>query len=290
MLGTEGDPGVYNNVSISPDERRVAVVLQSGTPPNSELWLLDRARAGAPLRFTFDPASDVLPVWSPDGSQIAFGSNRNRTMNIFLKAASRSGQEEPATSSTTTPNYVTDWSHDGRFLAYTNQAAETGLDLWVLPLSGDKAPELFLRTPNNEDNAVFSLNGRWIAYDSDESGRPEVYVRPFHAAGPEYPVSRSGGTQPVWNDDGRELFFLAPDGTLMSASISTAKGFEAAVPKPMFRTEAALTGVASADSRRQYAVAKDGKRFLFKVAEQRRSSVLINVFVNWTAALKEGTR
>jgi len=160
----------------------------------------------------------------------------------------------------------------------------------VLPLSGDRTPELFLRTPYNEDNAVFSPKGDWIAYDSDESGRPEVYVRPFHATDPQSSVSGNGGTQPVWSDDGRELFFIALDGMLMSASISTAKGFEATVPKSLFRTEAAFTGIATGDSRRQYAVAKDGKRFLLKVAEQRRSSAQITVVVNWLELSKAGTR
>ncbi|MEI6667542.1 MAG: protein kinase [Acidobacteriota bacterium] len=282
-LGTAGDIGAYYNIALSPDERRVAVGLLTGSPGNLDVWLIDLARAAAPSRFTFDPAADFGPVWSPDGSQIAFVSNRGGPANIFIRPANQSSPEKLALKSDT-PNYVTDWSRDGRLLAYSDQATATGFDLWLLPLSGDTKPVLFLRTPYDEDNAAFSPDGRWIAYDSNESRRPEVYVRPFPAAGGSYMVSRDGGTLPMWRDDGKELFFLALDGTLTSASVSTAKDFEAGVPKALFPTGAVYSGTGTGNNHRQYAVAKDGNRFLVKVLEQRRSSSFITVVVNWLAA------
>jgi serine/threonine protein kinase len=280
-LGTAGDPGEYFNISLSPDERRVAVSLQTGSPANRDVWLIDLARAGAPSKFTFDPAGDALPIWSPDGTEVAFTSNRGGPYSMYVKAAGGSGPEELVSKSATT-NYVSDWSRDRGFLAYGDQAAATGLDLWVLPLSGDKKPLLFLQTTFNEDNPMFSPDGHWIAYDSNESGRTEIYVRPFPAGGGQYMVSRSGGTQPMWRNDGQELFFLALDGTMMSASIATAKNFEAGVPQTLFPTGVAFTG-----NRRQYAVAKDGKRFLVIVPEQRTSPAPITVVVNWLAALQK---
>jgi len=280
-LGYVGDPGEYYNVSLSRNDRRVAVSNLSGSPANRDIWLIDVAPAGARPRFTFDPAVDILPIWSRDDSQIAFGSNRGGPVNIYVRAANLSGQEEPASKSATS-NYLTDWSLDGRFLAYTDLAdGTTGLDLWVLPLSGDKTPEIFLQTPANEDNAVFSPDGHWIAYDSDESGSREVYVKAFPRDSSGYRmVSRSGGWQPMWQGD-NQLFFLSLNGTLMSASISTAKDFEAGVPKTLFLTGAASPTAASA-FRRQYAVAKDGKRFLVIVPEPHPTA--ITVFVNWLAA------
>jgi Tol biopolymer transport system component len=125
-------------------------------------------------------------------------------------------------SKSATPNYVTDWSREGSMLAYTDLAIATKSDLWVLPLSGDRTPELFLGTPFNEDNAVFSLNGRWIAYDSDQSGRPEVYIRPFHAAGGLYKVSRSGGMRRSYavTKDGKPFLAIIPEQRVNSALIT----------------------------------------------------------------------
>jgi len=281
LLGTAGDPGEYYNLSLSLDERRVAVSLHSGSPPNRDVWLLDLTRAGAPSRFTFDSAQDGLPIWSSDGTQVAFVSTRNGPWNIYLKASATGGQEELVIKSPTT-HYLSDWSRDKRFIAYANQAPTTNGDLWVLPMTGEKNPVLFLQTPFIEENPVFSPDGRWIAYDSNESGPTQVYVRPFPVAAGQYMVSRNGGSQPQWRDDSRELFFLAPDGAMMAASVATTKDFEADVPQKLFPTGIAFTG-----NRRQYAVTKDGKRFLANVPEQRTSPSPITVVVNWLAALQK---
>jgi Tol biopolymer transport system component len=290
-IGVVGEPGDNANMSLSPDERRAAVSLQKGKPANRDIYMIDLTRdGGVSSRFSFDPASENVPIWSPDGTQIAFSSNRDGgTHHIYVKAVSGTGQEELWLKSATT-KYVTDWSRVGQFLAFTSQApaTATGMDLWVLPLSGEKKPSLFLQTPFNEDNAVFSPDVHWIAYDSNENGTAtQIYVRPFPAAPGQapYQISSNGGVQPMWRDDGTELFFLAPDGALMAASISTEKGFEFGSPKALFPTGVVFTG-----NRRLYAVAKGGKRFLLVVPEQRFSSSPINVVVNWLERLREGTR
>ena len=281
ILGVAGDPGEYFNVSLSPDERRVAVSLQTGSPANRDVWLIDLARAGTPSRFTFDASGDGLPIWSPHADQIAFASSRSGTWNVYLKVAGGGGQEALAFQASVT-SFPMDWSMDGRFVAVSQQSAATGMDLSVMPLSGDKKLQPFLQTPFNEDDPAFSPDGRWVAYASNETGRTEVYVRPFPAAAGQYMVSRNGGSQPRWRHDGRELFFLAPDGTMMAAGIPVAKDFEARVAEPLFPTGVAFTG-----NRRQYDVAKDGKRFLVIVPERRTSPSPITVLVNWLAALQK---
>ena len=128
-----------------------------------------------------------------------------------------------------------DWSPDGQFLLYTDEGGPSR-DLWTLPLSGDRKPKPFLATPFLEDHGKFSPDGRWIAYTSNASGRNEVYVRPFPAGEGLFKISRDGGREPRWRDDGRELFFLTLDGRLMAASIDTARGFQPSVPQPLFHT------------------------------------------------------
>jgi Tol biopolymer transport system component len=279
-LDTVGEPGDYWNVALAPDERRAAVALQTGTPENRDIWLIDLARSVS-SRLTVDPANEVLPTWSPDGAHIVFSSNRAAT-GIYRKASSGSGQEELLMKADEGTAQVIDWSRDGRFLIYFGTYPKNGFDLWILPLAGDKKPFPFLQTGFNEDNGAFAPDVKWIAYTSNESGRDEVYVQPFPATGGRYQISKSGGTQPLWRGDGRELFFLTPDGTMMAASINATHGFEAGIAQPLF-----ASGVASTVNRRQYAVTRDGKRFLVIVAQQRSSPTPLTVVVNWPAAVRQ---
>ena len=257
-LGVVLQPDVYNNLSLSPDDRRLAVGIDTGSPANRDAWVVDLAR-GVPTRLTFDPASDGIGSWSPDGTRLAFASNRRSAYDIYLQSSTQPGSDElllESQASKFTPN----WSPDGRYLAYINNAGPpTGFDLWILPLTGDKKPFVFLATPAAEDNPEFSPDGHWIAYSSNASGREEVYVRPFPGPGGQYQVSRSGGTQPQWRGDGRELFFLSLDGTLRAASVAAGpNGLEAETPQALFPTGVAL---AANTNRHQYSVAKDGSAF-----------------------------
>jgi Tol biopolymer transport system component len=276
-VGTLGEPGQYTNVTLSPDGKRLAVSLTAGSPANRDVWIVDVA-GGSPSRVTMDPAVDATPIWSADGTRIAFSSQRAGPYQIYVTAstAGATTQDELLLPKADAASIATDWSPDGRFIAYTRSGSATGLDLWVLPLSGTGQPFPFLQTPAVEDNAAFSPDGRWIAYQSNATGRDEVYVRPFPPASGQFLVSRGGGTQPRWRGDGRELFFLAPDGSVMAAAINATPEFAADAPQTML--PAAMTLVI----RHAYTITKDGQRVLVPVLDQQNPP-LLTVVVNWAA-------
>src|SRR6266566_6104660 len=146
------------------------------------------------------------PVWAPDGNRVAFNSNRKGGDNLYSKLSNVAGADELLLESdqTKSPN---DWSSDGRFLLFSSRDPQTAVDLWVLPLSGDKKPFPFLKTPFDEVHGQFSPDGKWIAYESNESGRSEIYVQPFPVAGGRVQISNEGGVEPVWSRDGRKIFY-----------------------------------------------------------------------------------
>jgi Tol biopolymer transport system component len=219
------------------------------------------------------------PVWSPDGTRIVFQSARQGDPGLHEKLVSGTANDtlllKRGTESLQSP---TDWSHDGRFLAFTAFSARNRGDVWVLPLFGDRTPIPVVQTAFSEDSGAFSPDGRWIAYQSAESGQDQIYVQPFPATGGKYQVSKGGGVRPLWRADGRELFFQALDSTMMAAAIDTTRQFEAGMPKPLFQTGAAI-------SRRNVAVTRDGQRFLVNTGIQRSSTVPLTVVVNWQAGL-----
>jgi Tol biopolymer transport system component len=276
-IASVGEPGQYTNVNLGPDGKRLAVSLTAGSPPNRDVWIVDLDRGGQ-SRLTADPAVDATPIWSPDGSEIVFSSQRAGPYQMYRKPSTGSApsEKEELLLKADAANIATDWSPDGRSIAYTRAGSGTGLDLWILPLSGDQQPVPFLQTSASEDNAAFSPDGRWIAYQSNESGRDEVYVRPFPAASGQFQISRNGGTQPRWRGDGKELFFLAPDGSILAATVNATAQFEFDGPRTLL--PAAMTLVI----RHAYTVTKDGQRFLMPVLDQRNPSV-ITVVVNWPA-------
>jgi len=279
QVGTVGEPGDYFNIALSPDEKRVAVTLLTGTPENRDVWLIDLVRSVS-SRLTSDPANDVLPTWSPDGSKITFGSTR-QPFGIYVRDASGSGEDELLLKGDEGTNPL-DWSRDGRFIlyfTYLTQLPGLGFSLGVLPTTGDKKPYPLLQSKFSNDHGAFSPDARWVAYTSNESGRDDVYVQPIPPTGAKYRISRNGGTQPMWRSDGRELFFLAPDSTMMAVQISTTHGFEAGIPQTLFVSGAVnFTG-----NRRQYAVAKDGQRFLINLPQQRAMPTPLTVVTNWQA-------
>ena len=176
-LGTMGAPDENSLTAprVSPDGRRVAVYRT--VQGNTDIWLLDGTRTS---RFTFDAALDRFPIWSPDGSRIVFDSNRKGHRDLYQKPSSGAGTEELLVESPQ-DKVATDWSADGRFILYHSIDPQTGRDLWVLPLEGDRKPWVFLKTSFDERNGQFSPDGRWVAYMSNESGRLEIYIRPFAA-------------------------------------------------------------------------------------------------------------
>jgi Tol biopolymer transport system component len=251
---------------------------------NQDVWLIDVGR-GVTSRFTFGAAANIGPVWSPDGSWIVFSSNRKGTGNLYQKASSGAGSDELLLESSLQKVPI-DWSPDGRFLLYMQVDPKTGLDLWVLPLFGERKPFPFVNTSFDERNGKFSPDGRQVAYQCDESGRFEVYVQPFPGPGGKSQVSTGGGIEPRWRRDGKELFYIAPDGKLMAAPIQGAgQTLEAGAPVALFQTR--IVGGGTAISKQQYAVAPDGQRFLINITADESTASPITIVTNWTAGLKK---
>ena len=281
-LPAPGFEGGWSGVWLSPDETRVAVD-RAGDADVRDVWVHDIA-SGRTSRFTFDTADDVQPTWSPDGSRIAWGSNREGTFNLYEKAASGAGQD---TMLLKTPllKVPTDWSLDGRFIVFYLIDPKTRRDVWVLPLTGDRTPFAFAQGPGNETGGRISPDGRWLAYSSDETGAWEIYVESFPAGGGRQQVSAPGGVGPHWRRDGRELFYYASDGKLMAMAVKGSTepgaGFEAGPPTPLFEfhSGSGLQTVAP------YSASADGQRFLVNLlADESKGEPLVAI-VNWAAAL-----
>jgi eukaryotic-like serine/threonine-protein kinase len=279
-----GEPGDYSTPSLSPDGTRLAVAIR-GESSNSEtdLWLHDFARQTW-SRFTFGAATERAPVWSPDGSRIVFTSvDADTVLDVYEKPASGSGEPRLLIGSSA-DKFLSDWSHDGRFLVYHTFGGGTFWDIWVAPLDGRK-PFAFLATKFIEVQGKISPDGRWMAYTSDESGRLEIYVTDFPDKRGRWQISTNGGTQAYWRSDGKELFYLGPEQTLMSVGVDGGGGsFQAAAPTPLFR--AGFPQLVPAYWA-NYSPTADGQRFLVSELVAETASAPINVVLNWTYALKK---
>jgi Tol biopolymer transport system component len=287
--GTAFEPGPYLDLSLSPDGTRAAI-LRGPNTDTSDIWLHDFTRTVS-TRVTFDVnAGETLagkgPVWSPDGTRIAFASHRNGPFDLLERSSSGAGNEVVLVHSDSNKS-PDDWSRDGRFLLYSENNAKTSYDLMVLPLEGnDRKPVPLLNTTFIEGDGSFSPDTRWFAYSANDSGRLEVYVQPFTPPGAgsapatgKWQISRDGGRRPKWRADGKELIFRAPNGSPMAVDISTSPAFQAGIPKPLFTMPA---GAGNWD------VTADGKRFLAAVPQaQQNTSTPITVVLNWEAGLKK---
>jgi Tol biopolymer transport system component len=286
-LGALGPPTNYGSVALAPDGKRVAVDRIDPTG-NSDIWVLDAARE-VPTRFTFDPATDQVPVWSPDGTRLIFASNRSDSgvYGIYQKDAGGSGNEQLLLKS----GRPDDISPDGRYLLYSVLDDKTLVDLWVFPLTGaadERKPAPYLQTQFSERQGKFSPDGRWIAYSSNESGpeQYQIYVQSFPAGSGKFMISAGGGTQPRWRRDGKEIFYIAADGKVMAVDVKTAPKFEAGAPKALFNPR--IVNLIPFTYFR-YDVTGDGKRFLvnsFGGAAESSPSAPITVVLNWQAAVK----
>jgi Tol biopolymer transport system component len=281
-LGTIGSSGRYINLSLSPDDRRVAAARADSQIGTRDIWLIDLAR-GTPSRFIFSPANNWLPVWSPEGRRIAFTSDQDGPGNLYQKPTSGAADDEQIVK-TSERKWPSDWSSDGRFIAYASASPKTRLDLWVLPMEGERKPVPYLQTPFNEDHARFSPDGRFIAYSSDESGRYEVYVQTFPRSGSKWQISTGGGAQPRWRRDGRELFYISPERKVIAVDIKAdASTFEVGTPKALFQTR--LPGYPN--PRNYYDVSADGQRFLMNNLSGEATLTPISVVINWMAEVNK---
>ena len=251
-----------------------------------DVWLIDAAR-GVPTRFTFDAADDASPVWSPDGSRVVFASERKGVYNLYWKLSSGAGADEMLLESDQ-PKWPSDWSSDGRFLLFYSFDPQTGFDLWVLPVSGDKKPFPFLKTPFEERDGQFSPGGKWIAYQSNESGRSEIYVQPFPGPGGKFQISTNGGAQPRWNKNGKEIFYVSLDSKMMVFPVKMSpdgQSLEPETPAALFPVRIA-GGTLSRFNRQQYAVSSDGQRFLVNLAADEGPASPITLILNWKPKAK----
>jgi Tol biopolymer transport system component len=282
-LASVGGPGRYLDVTLSPSETQAAVTVFDEAQGTRHIELLDLKR-GSPTRLRLD-AGDQNPVWSPEGAAVAFSSESPGTgADLFRRDVG--GDERPLLVDDFTKAPLS-WSQDGRFLLYSKfgegQPASTR-DLWVLPLTGDGKPFPFLETPSYERAAEFSPDGRWIAYDSTESGRPEVYVRPFPGPGAPQRVSNDGGRVPRWGPDGRNIYYLslAPISgrALMRAAINGQSAqFEVGPPQRVVEAPVSVTGDGI-----PFDVARDG-RILVNVVTDPEPSLPITLVVDWLTGI-----
>ena len=283
-------PGAFASLATSPDQQTVAVTLATGGGGQSDIWLQDLGR-DVISRFTFRPGITLnRPIWSPDGSRLVFASGLlgTNTFDIYQKPAGGNGQEELLVHASAN-GVPEDWSPDGKWIVYRQTSQKADSDLWLLPLDGERKPIPYLQTPFDERNARFSPGPgdapRWMAYQSNESGQNQIYVQAIPASGPKYQISTSGGTQPAWRRDGKELFYLSTDLKLMAVPIKLGTTVEPGTPQELFATAAAAFGIGPIG----YAPSPDGERFLVNVPAggEGATTAPITVVLNWQAGLKK---
>ncbi len=285
--GHLGEADDYYQVELSPDGRKAAAAV--GTHSYG-IWIYDTEH-NTRTRLTFGNVSYLSPIWSHDGKQIAYmGGVLPGNLALWVKSADGSGEEKKLVELnpyTSVQDSLCDWSPDGRYIIYATGTASmgTGMDLWVAPLFGDRKPFPYTSAPGNQQNAQFSPDGHWVAYSSDESGQPEIYVAPFPWTGAKWQVSNGGGYLPRWRRDGKEIVFL----TMGSASIFAAdvnshgSTFEVGTVRTMFNVNNLSPNTAG----QQFAITADGQRFLqITTGDAGKGKLPLNVIQNWTAQLQ----
>jgi Tol biopolymer transport system component len=273
--GSVGDVHSAAPPTLSPDGRHVLVYRAA------DIWSLETTR-DATVRVTSNPGGDAFPVWSPDGTQIAFQSYQKGLAGEIYRKPAAGGDEERILSSPDVTHPM-DWSPDGRFVLYRMQPQGSNTsqwNLWAVPIERDGKPFAVVQSDFDERDGQFSPDGKWIAFESNESGRYEIYIQPF-PTGAKIPVSSGGGAQVRWNRNGRELFYIAMDGQLMSVPIRLIDGgAEIGKATPLFRTNVG-GAVSLGVSRQQYAVSNDGQRFLMNTVAVEANATPISLILGW---------
>jgi Tol biopolymer transport system component len=280
-LAREGLPAGYRDLALSPDGGRLAYGLVDPKKGTQDLWVRDLKR-GVASRLTFGEGSELWPVWSPDGTSVVYASDAKGPFALMVKLADGTGVEDTLYA----PRYHTgpsDWSRDGRrilFAAFPNGNA----DVWSLSAVDGRDAAQIVGTPFSESNGCFSPDGRWLAYVSSESGRPEIYVREFPGPGGKWQISAGGGTEPQWRGNGRELFFRGDNGSaIMAAPVAATAAFQVGAVGRLF--DATLTR--GDVSRNRYVAAADGQRFLLNLPTESHAVDVFNVVLNWTAEIAQ---
>jgi len=283
QMGTIGQPENLNGVRLSPDGRSVVINILDASTRNKNLWIYDVTR-GLKTRFTFYAGEERQAIWSPDGRWIVFNRFGNGHLDLYRKASNGAGAEELLYSDAR-QKYPTSFSPDGKsflYMVYVDGGSKN--QLWILPLdatpAGERKPVPFAPTAFNSSWGQFSPDGRWAAYASDESQRNEIYVAPYPGPGAKKQISSAGGDQPIWRRDGKEIFYVAPNGQMMAAEVSSKGGsLEVGAVRALFGPIPPLLGSG-------YDVSADGQRFLVRT-EAVQSDEPLTLVRNWTALLKK---
>ena len=273
--GSVEAPTALHNPAFSPDDR---YLLAQGDTNLPGIWLVNLER-GAPMNLDAD---GVAPTWGRAGQEVAFSSNTPAGWEIHVRQLAAAEDSEHVAHTAKSNAIVADWSVDGHHLLYSVGGTGGSRDVWVCPLEASASPRAYLDSPANEVQSRISPDGRWVAYASDESGSWQVYVQSFPAPGIKRVISATGGAEPQWRRDGRELFYVAPDGTMMAVEVTSDRELQVGAPKPLFRTS--LSGDISS-YRNRYAVTSDGARFLIDGSDE--PYVPIDIIVNWTGLLED---
>jgi eukaryotic-like serine/threonine-protein kinase len=282
-VGAQIKGGLTDTPRLAPDGKRVATASTNQQILNQDIWVIDLAR-DLPTRLTFDPAREANPIWSPDGSRVAYVSIQRN--GIYQRTANGTGPEELLLEVSSIA--TTDWSRDGRFIFYSRLDEQTGRDVWAMSLT-DRKPYPLLNTQFNEYRAQLSPDGRWMAYVSDESGSYEIYVQPFTADGKlgadKRRISTGGGNQPRWRRDGRELFYVAPNEQIMAVGVQIGGAtFEHSAPQALFKTRMRFDGPMILGGS-HYDVTADGQRFL--ITTMVGDPAPVSVILNWAEGLQK---
>ena len=276
---TVGEPAPYFDPAVSADGEHLVVEKHDWSRGSGDVWTVDLAR-GAFSRLTSAPGFESEAVWSPDGRRVAYSSDQGERPMIYVKNASGTGTEEMLNSGGTRP-FPTDWSRDGRYILFNTRSGNTRWDIWAYDFERREATPR-LASAFNEAGGAFSPDGKWLAFASDVSQDVQVYIQSVVDATVQVQVSTRGGAQPQWRRDGRELYYVAPDNTVMAAAIETRAGtIRAGAPQPLFTANINQTSTL----RNQYAASADGQRFLV-LSLVNRHALPIVVVLNWTNAHK----
>jgi len=282
QLSALGTAGNYFNLRVSPDGQKVAAAETDFVTGGATIWIFDLP-SKVRSRFTFGTGGNSGPTWSPDGSQVAIATSRSGAFNVYVKPITGAA-EEKALHPSPEDERPQSWSPDGRFLVIDSrpQSRQNSPEISILPLTGDGNPFSYLNASYANSGGQLSPDGRWLAYVSNESGRPEVYVTAFPQAKGKWQVSSTGATTPRWRRDGRELFFCGTDGILIAAEVMAGKdSFAVGSIKPLSERRVLQTFFAA-----NYDVFPDGQRFVMTAVKPEAIHAPLTLVTNWTAELK----
>jgi eukaryotic-like serine/threonine-protein kinase len=283
QTGAIAQPDRYFYPALSPDGTHLAVTIFSGIAGSGDIWIFDLAR-GTKTRLTFGPSVQHSPLWTPDRKTLFYASTAKGN-HIYAKAADGSGSERVVLESTGVTEVPGSFSPDGRYLVYSRRAisgSQTSADLWVLPLFGDGKPFPIVQTTFDDINPAVSPDGKWMAYQNNESSRMEIYITAFPGGGAKWQVSSNGGAGARWRRDGKELFFLDPTDNLVAVDVnSSGKAVQLGVPHTLF------PAVAIQRQQGPYDVTADGKKFLINSSNVKEGSEPVTLLQNWTAEVKK---